>query len=545
MNRRFSAKGPNRYTKYLPYLFFALVLSVTVYVRIRLISVPLERDEGEFAYTGQLLLKGFPPFTHSYTMKLPGVSVAYALIMEIFGHSPAGIHEGLLVVNLLTVAALWSLACRIFHRCAALAACSSYAFMSLSSRVLGVFAQAEHFLVLFSVTGFALLLRYLDSGRFALLPACGLLFGLAFIMKQHAAPMIAFAVLYLLYRRRKKDASDMQKVAGESAVFLLSACIPYLLVVAWMLRSSVFDQFRFWTIQYAREYATGLTLAQGMKQLAAALTPMVTADPLLWLMSIGGGIVLCTSYGRRLDRIFLAGFFLFSFLAVSPGFLFRDHYFILLLPAAALLTGVAASELARVLSSGKLGARGELVVFLLLTAAVAIGLFNEREYFFTGTPLEVSRSIYGQNPFPEALTIADYLKSRSAPDDRVAILGSEPEILFYADRTSATGYIYMYGLMESQPYARQMQAEMIREIEAARPAYIVVVNVTTSWLRRQSSVDTVFSWCENYLRNFYTVTGIVDLIDGDTTRYFWDDNAVSSMPLSEDNILVYKRKPGV
>ena len=40
------------------------------------------------------------------------------------------------------------------------------------------------------------------------------------------------------------------------------------------------------------------------------------------------------------------------------------------------------------------------------------------------------------------------LREHSAPDARIAILGSEPEILFYARRHSATGYIYMYDLLE-------------------------------------------------------------------------------------------------
>ena len=46
----------------------------------------------------------------------------------------------------------------------------------------------------------------------------------------------------------------------------------------------------------------------------------------------------------------------------------------------------------------------------------------------------------------------------------MAVLGSEPEIYFLARRHSATGYIYTYGLMEAQPFARRMQDEMIREI---------------------------------------------------------------------------------
>ena len=59
--------------------------------------------------------------------------------------------------------------------------------------------------------------------------------------------------------------------------------------------------------------------------------------------------------------------------------------------------------------------------------------------------------------------------------DRIAVLGSEPEVLFYADRPSATGYIYMYSLTERQPLAAGMQQELIQDVTATRPLYVVLV----------------------------------------------------------------------
>jgi len=55
----------------------------------------------------------------------------------------------------------------------------------------------------------------------------------------------------------------------------------------------------------------------------------------------------------------------------------------------------------------------------------------------------------------------------------VAVIGSEPEIYFYAQRHSATGFIYTYSLMEEQRFALAMQKQMIREIEEAKPFRVV------------------------------------------------------------------------
>jgi hypothetical protein len=44
-------------------------------MRYGLIDVPLERDEGEYAYAGQLILQGFLPYQDLYSMKLPSCAV--------------------------------------------------------------------------------------------------------------------------------------------------------------------------------------------------------------------------------------------------------------------------------------------------------------------------------------------------------------------------------------------------------------------------------------------------------------------------------------
>ena len=81
-------------TKRLPWLAVLLVLVATAAVRARLLSIPLERDEGEYAYIGQLMLQGIPPYQLAANMKLPGTYAAYALLMKVLGETIFGIHLG-------------------------------------------------------------------------------------------------------------------------------------------------------------------------------------------------------------------------------------------------------------------------------------------------------------------------------------------------------------------------------------------------------------------------------------------------------------------
>ena len=87
--------------------FMVAVLALIAMIRLRLLNFSLERDEGEYAYAGQLMLHGIPPYKLAFNMKFPGTYAMYALIMALFGETPAGIHFGLTIIPTLTALMLY------------------------------------------------------------------------------------------------------------------------------------------------------------------------------------------------------------------------------------------------------------------------------------------------------------------------------------------------------------------------------------------------------------------------------------------------------
>src|SRR5271163_5215193 len=110
--------------------FTIAILVLVAAVRLRLLNVPLERDEGEYAYAGQLMLQGIPPYDLAYNMKFPGTYAGYAFIMGLFGQTPAGIHFGILCMTTLTALMLFWLGKKILDATAGMVAATSYAMMS-------------------------------------------------------------------------------------------------------------------------------------------------------------------------------------------------------------------------------------------------------------------------------------------------------------------------------------------------------------------------------------------------------------------------------
>src|SRR5947209_16314448 len=179
------------------WILAATVLGLTVAIRIRLLGIPLERDEGEYAYTGQLMLQGIPPYKLAYNMKFPGSYAAYAVMMSIFGQTITGIHLGLLFLNAATVALVFFLGRRLVNSTAGIAAAATYAVLSVSPSVLGFAAHATHFVVLSVLGGALLLLRQPDRQSLPIFFASGALFGIGLLMKQPAVFFVLFGASYL------------------------------------------------------------------------------------------------------------------------------------------------------------------------------------------------------------------------------------------------------------------------------------------------------------------------------------------------------------
>lgn len=525
-----------------PLLFLsAAIVALCLYARWRLLGVPFERDEGEYAYMGQLLLQGVPPYLQAYTMKLPGVSAVYAFFMVLFGQSVFGVHLGLLLVNLGGIVLTGLLARRLFNPHAALAAAAGYALLSVSQGVFGVFAHATHFVVLFALAGFLLLLRHLDSGRLPSLLAGGVCLGLAITMKQHAVFLAAFALLYYLWRLRRRPAGAGRQLPVSAGLFALAMAAPLLLLALALALAGVFPQFWFWTVRYASGYASSLSLGEGVAVFSRQFPRIAGPQFPLWLLAAAGAAAVLARPRLCRDRLLLFGLLVSSFLAICPGFYFREHYFVLLLPVVALLIGAAAAGAGELLAKVRPGWLAVAVPCLLVALAAGYGIVRERVYLLQMPPQQVSRAIYGANPFPESLEVARYLRERTTADDRIAVLGSEPQIYFYAGRRSATGHLYMYGLMEDHRDAGRMQREMIAEIEAARPKYLVFVNVQTSWLARPQSPPVLFDWLDRYLPNFYETVGAADIYP-DRTVYNFDLSGPAVEQHANSALVIFRRK---
>src|SRR6266700_8104916 len=223
-------------------------------------------------------------------MKLPGTAASYALLMSIFGDTTTGIHLGLIVINPVTVGLIFFLGRYLMGELAWVAAAATYGVISLMPYVLGQAAHATHFVVLPAIAGALVLIRALDRQSRVLIFASGCLFGLALLMKQPGLFFVLFGVVYLFSRdwRAQLNARD---IVVRNLIFLSSASVPFLVSCLAFWKAGVFEKFWFWTIKYAGNYGSQVSIAEGFRLFAGHFWGTLgTAWP-IWSLAAIGAIV--------------------------------------------------------------------------------------------------------------------------------------------------------------------------------------------------------------------------------------------------------------
>ena len=607
-------------------LLLLLVLAFNFAIRWRLRDMPLERDEGEYAYAGQLILQGILPYKLAFNMKFPGTYFMYALLMAIFGQTSAGIHIGILLVTSLTALLLYFIGRELLSETGALIATVIYVCLAALPKAAGLAGHATHFVSFFVCAGIAAILMARKKGPILWWFLSGTAFGMAILMKQHAIFFPLFILVWRLWKQLRKETS--QKNALIVLPFCAGCVIPILVTAIGFACAGLWKPFIFWTFQYARQYVSMLPLGAAPGQFAAGFDPVFESGIWSWLFGIAGLVCLWRRQGifpKRshiepsnpvtTDRLVNDGphptaipsplpsdrrgegqgevrvpavagnpqsairnpqspelaalMFLAGMAAACPGFYFRNHYFLMAMPALALLNAAFILTVAKALNDrlnapqsrssrdegksairnpGGPGANRSAIVALCLIAFILGDLLvNNAAMWFELTPLQLSRQLYGNNPFPESIPIAKYLEDHSAPTDTIAVLGSEPEIFFLSHRHSASGFIYLYSLTEPQPLAPQMQKEFMSEIETNRPKFVISVNNAVSWYSLILPVSfryasAIQNWWANYSSN-YDLVGTVKIPTDKPSQFSWNETSLNPADTTNADLLIYRRKP--
>jgi hypothetical protein len=464
----------------------------------------------------------------------------HAIGMSLFGETPTGVHLTLLVVNVASLILMFFIGRRMFGLFSGAISAAAFSSFMISQRMMG-FASHANYVVFMALIGLWFMLRWRDSARIIELFWGAACFGLAAIMKQ---PGLAFALIgpvMIVEQLGSAQRVGFRKIDLAIVTFAAGLIFPFAIMVALLAMTDSLSPFLYWTLGYASSYGSNGSFFEVVERMISAVYRLVWPNNQLMLIggAIGvGGLIFDTRLAKYRGMIF--AILIASIIAVLPGFHFREHYFLLLGPTVGLLVG-AAVEIFRNRPIGTFPIRiiSATVAILGLIAVIQPVLAGAPDYLLP--PQEFARRRFFPNPFCESANIAKYLYDHSDPSDSIAVIGSEPQIYFLSHRRPASPFIYMYPLVENQPYAMEMQENFIADVTKANPKYLVFVRVKFSWIHQPGVEDKVIPWFQKLSKEKYKLCGVVN-IEPEGSQFFWDDQIKPGRKNSENSILIYRRK---
>ena len=460
-------------------LVFFLVAVLVVYVRLRYADMAFERDEGEYAYAGSQILRGGFPFKDFYNMKLPGVYYCYAFIFALFGKSVITVRSAVLALNLLSATLLIKIGEKWIDNRAGWLAGAFYLFSALSDPAQGVISNCEHFVVFFLL----LTLWSLSNQRFFFTGLCA---ALTIFMKQQGIILLVFCFAYGLYVliSKRKEGAIIKKIGLTVLGFML----PFAMFFAAVWHNGVYDSCKFFVWDYAQAY---IGIEKPHYDFSTLYAIMNGSKWLWWAgrISIGFAIVMGL-YGlfspqkplkiplkTALNPLFLVLFCGLSYISILPGWYYRPHYYQYLFPATSLMMAYGWSFFTALSDSKIL----HLSYWFLLLVCFGNAVKQQEVFLFKDTPQRLLDKMYSNERFHELRTVGDILKKNSSQNDTLGLMGHEPQLAFYADKVSASGYMYSYPFIENQPYSMEMAYQYNKEIKTNKPKWFIDCFYWYSW----------------------------------------------------------------
>jgi hypothetical protein len=277
-----------------------------------------------------------------------------------------------------------------------------------------------------------------------------------------------------------------------------------------------------WTVELPAQLGSSTIIGDRWNIFSMYFSKVTEYFWLTWAAAGIGWIALFFSNFGLKARVFGWLFPLFCAASIAIGVSYYPHYFVLCLPGVALLCGVLV-DILRVRFSEKTG--NKLAVGLTLLLA-SIPVICNLSYYLNPDFIKIHRESYDMNPFPELQMVGKELGRRTKPGDKIGVLGSEPEIMVYANRESASGHLFLYNLLSQGPRSVALQQQYIADLKRNQPAYLVWVTSTGSWATDYYRTD-FFKSTRPIVESGYTLCGKAEAFeDGRPGTVVWDNAAL-------------------
>ena len=495
--------------------------------RLILKNLPLNRDEGTYAYLGKQAISGFKPYVDFYEMKTPMLFYWHGLMGKIFGFNEAGIRITALIFVLLTGISLFLIARKYVGNGLAMVAPVMYSLLSLNLFSLGFSMETEHIMNALVVCSLYLIIQSVSQPNpHKHLLGAGLIFTLAILTKQTS--VIFFPVLALLYYG---NYADRNYKWTHLWFFVIGGIIPlFLFAIIFTIHKS-WDQVFFWLISYPSKYIASSDASNAMKNFLYFIKRITLFQITSFIFCFTAlSIFLVKAWNKK--HLWLIIYMLISCLSILPGFRFYGQYWQLIWPPLALITALAPATLSQ-------KPKWLITVPLLVMVGVVADIIIKKDYYFNGKYTINYQKLYYQNPFDAIKKLSLYAKRQMNSEDKFMVFGSEPQAYLYAEKASPTPHIFMSMLSKHGKTFEDFTEDVQKTLNLEKPNYVLFNIFPFSWSITKDENDAIFSESyQNVVANYDAIASF-SLADN-TYSYIFEGGKVD--PYKNNQIVLFKLK---
>ncbi len=423
------------------------VAVVALLVRLPLVGLPLDPDEGGYAYIARRWASGERLYSPQAWVDRPqGLLVLFRAVTAL-SYSATAIRVAAALVATVLALAVGAVAWALAGRTAGLVAAATAAVLSAGALIEGYQLNGELAAASVGCVGLALAFWW-RAGRLppGWLVAAGLLCGAALLMKQSAVDSAVVVLAVAATRRRWMPVV----LAGAGVAAALGVAVLQAAVTGW-------SDWWYAVVAFQRTVAASQTLGgrwDGVRHVAWHVAPELAGAAVVAVT----GLVLLHRRRPAVPWWPLLLWLAVSLLAVVSGPYAHPHYWVQMVAPLSVLVGVAAASLSH-------RAAAALVVLAL---AAPLGL---QVVLATRSPEHRTQTVVTDHRLLGNDEVADWIRTHSRPDDRVYAFVASADIYLLTDRL--TGYPYLWQAnVEHIPGARQLLADYLSGPQA--PRFVVV-----------------------------------------------------------------------
>lgn len=471
------------------YAILASIVSAVALLGIVELPVPPGRDQGIFLYHGWGLIEGLVPYRDLWDHKPPGIYFLYAAALKIFGHRYVSINIFDILWRLATVAAVYSLARKIYGKREGYIAAIIYGIWATAAGS-GFWwtAQAESFMVLPLVLSMHFFLIEAMTAH----ALCGIMAAFSTTLKTTAGLMILFyvAAIYIMPRKTWEPFPKRSKFLG----YLFGILMVFIPLTMYFAFSYAADDL--WnTVITFNLYHGGVTfpIAKFFENFKFLFLFFIPLWAVVWIQ----GIAKAQERKNHLGIITL-----WLLICILMVFLQRKyflyHYFMIIGPGAVLAArgfGIAIDYcFAKGSAAKRIAAAAAMAAWVVLIGCGWLHYVYQataqhyRSFEFLSGAIDKT-TYFGRFIDPagdvsliEDKAVAAYIRDRTKPDEKFLVWGFEPLVNFWAQRFAPTRFNSDYPLSfepDSPVSARlreKWRGDFMNDIGKNAPAYIAVVH---------------------------------------------------------------------